>query len=260
MTYRADSSSKIQICHDSPQGDKASEARSGRGPIFLDLEQGSSQWLKHRARTIGASEVSSLLGLNPWQSAEELYAFKTGRKQRPKPNARMKRGTLLEPHIRGVFEMSYGFDLSDTQYSVALDGAEFITASLDGYIDELSAVVEFKAPNAKVIEEANSGRVVDYYYCQLQHQMLVMQCERALFVCFDGRWITEPVAVRRDDRYCEIIRERCILFHLMVEANSPFQKAELDLFSLHPYLTSREARFFYEPWHRLLRSTQARAD
>ena len=40
--------------------------------------QGSAEWLKSRSETIGGSEISTILGLNPYQNVKQLIKQKTG--------------------------------------------------------------------------------------------------------------------------------------------------------------------------------------
>lgn len=60
------------------------------------------EFLARRRKGIGGSDISAILGLNPWKSAFELYLDKTGRLEdnfTPEQEERMKWGTILEDVI-----------------------------------------------------------------------------------------------------------------------------------------------------------------
>lgn len=75
--------------------------KPSNGAKFLgDFPSGSPQWHELRADGIGGSEVGTILGLNPWESAYYLWASKTG-KIPPKvlDSFAVTLGNLLEPVI-----------------------------------------------------------------------------------------------------------------------------------------------------------------
>ena len=55
------------------------------------------EWLTHRRRNIGASEIAALFGESPWTSPFKLSAVKAGLVPNDEENAAMRRGRLLEP-------------------------------------------------------------------------------------------------------------------------------------------------------------------
>lgn len=64
----------------------------------------SPEWHKLRARGIGGSEVGTICGLNPWESAYTLWAKKTGRiESNIAQTDAMEWGTRLEPVIIDKF-------------------------------------------------------------------------------------------------------------------------------------------------------------
>lgn len=64
------------------------------------VECGShDQWIEERSKTIGASEAASVLGLNPYQSAFDVWAEKTGKNAPKEDRLVMRRGRDLEQMI-----------------------------------------------------------------------------------------------------------------------------------------------------------------
>lgn len=74
--------------------------------VFLGkFESNSPEWLKLReGANIGGSDVSTICGLNPWESPFTYWAKKTKRiESNFEPNEAMEWGTLLEPVIMEKF-------------------------------------------------------------------------------------------------------------------------------------------------------------
>lgn len=63
------------------------------------LDMSKDQWLEHRYNGIGGSEVSSVLGLNPYKSSAELWWEKVLRVNRTEENQAMHWGKALEDVI-----------------------------------------------------------------------------------------------------------------------------------------------------------------
>ena len=64
------------------------------------FDSGSDEWHELRSHGIGGSEIGTILGLNPWESAYYLWATKTGQLP-PKQldSFAVKLGNWLEPMI-----------------------------------------------------------------------------------------------------------------------------------------------------------------
>lgn len=74
----------------------------------LPAEAPRAVWLAERRRSIGGSDASTLLGLNPYSSLMALWLDKTG--QLPDittPTSAMEWGVLLEPVVRDWFATTY---------------------------------------------------------------------------------------------------------------------------------------------------------
>ncbi len=72
--------------------------------LFGKAEPGSATWLKWRRESITGSDVSSIVGLNPWKSALTLYYEKTGELLEREATTRMMLGNYLEAGIAEMFQ------------------------------------------------------------------------------------------------------------------------------------------------------------
>jgi len=70
-----------------------------------------SDHMEARKGSIGSSEISSILGLNKYQTPRDLWLLKTGRSEAFKGNEFTRAGHLLEPVIATMFEEETGFQI-----------------------------------------------------------------------------------------------------------------------------------------------------
>ena len=127
------------------------------------------EWLKERQYSIGMSDVSAVLGHNPYKSNVDLYFEKVNGVKPIDDNLNMRLGRDLEPIIKKLFEEETGLKVFndnkirfDRRYS-------FLTANLDGFVTKERVPVEYKTMTFW------DGDIPDYYYCQIQGQMMVTQ-------------------------------------------------------------------------------------
>lgn len=145
------------------------------------LEQGTPEWLAWRAGGVGASESSAILGLNPWETVDSLRA------KRLAPagdggNEHTRRGHKLEPVARSLYEALMGWEA--TPCCGEHDEFPWLRASFDGLRADGRLVVEIKAPSLKWHNHVLEEGVPDWYYCQVQHQLLVSGAVLGHFVSY----------------------------------------------------------------------------
>jgi putative phage-type endonuclease len=151
---------------------------------YLQLVQGSPEWLEHRKKYRNASETPAVMGVSPWVKPEQLRAYRSGEKTQY-VNPAMKHGMALEPLARAVYEGETGLVLEPC---VMVDG--LYSASLDGITFEEDIILEIKCPMkgkaSETWQEVASGRVPEHYYWQIQHQLMISGAERCDLWVFDG--------------------------------------------------------------------------
>ena len=166
----------------------------------VGLEQGTEQWLRWREEGVGSSDATALMGHFGG------IARKAKEKDRA-PNARMQRGTALEPFARVLFiELTGKFIMPGCFQSRS---HPFMRASLDGISEDRKLVVEIKSPSWKVHDLALRGQVVNYYRPQCQHQLFVTGLESMVFFSYfpDAAEPDQRYAFVRVDRDVEMQRE-----------------------------------------------------
>ncbi len=183
---------------------------------FLQLEQGTSEWLELRKTKITATDATVIMGASHWKTKLQLFREKLSDAPPFPPNDRMQRGLDLEPIARGLFNIQTGFDVSP-----AVIVKDWAMASLDGISACGKYVVEIKCPGEKDHSIALSGKVPDHYYPQLQHQMWVCDVDHMYYYSFDGA-DGVIVVVEKDEGYIEkMIAEEFKFYMCMQEKKEP---------------------------------------
>jgi len=150
-------------------------------PTEVVVEQGTTIWHEFRSLGFGASEANIIAGQSKWKSVVDLWAAKTGRPTEPFiMSAAVQHGIDTEPEARERFIEATGINMTPKCYVSSKH--DFIRASLDGISDCNRVILEIKCPSALGIHMATvKGKVPDYYYPQLQHQLYVTGADVACF-------------------------------------------------------------------------------
>jgi len=160
---------------------------------------GSLAWLQLRHRSpegkciVGASEVATIMGCNPYSTVSELGARKLMTPTVGEQNDAMVRGNVLEPallqHASDVLQQEI-----ETPEVMYLHGR--IIATLDGRGTETpDLIVEAKTSNHYGLGEP----LPDSWYWQAQAQMHCTEAERIVFIILDRHLRLGFEYVHRDD-------------------------------------------------------------
>ncbi len=189
---------------------------------LIDCEQGSQEWLALRKTKITATDANIIMGASHWKTRIQLYHEKLSNDAAMIANARMQRGTDLEPIARDLFNLKTGWNMKP-----AVVVKDWLMASLDGRDDDIGCIVEIKCPGDKDHATALKNKVPDHYYPQLQHQMYVAGVQMAYYFSFDGI-DGVIVKVKREDDYIEKMLEEEKKFYECLTNRTPPEPAEGD--------------------------------
>lgn len=151
----------------------------------VNLKQGSPEWLDFRTRHRMASETAPIMGVCPYQTASHIRKVKLGKVGHNYINDAMQQGINQEPIARAA----YGEMYEPIRPAVFVYGD--YGASLDGITLLQDAIVEIKTPygNAKKSARwmmAQRGELTPTDNIQIQHQMMVTQCQQAYLWVWDA--------------------------------------------------------------------------
>jgi putative phage-type endonuclease len=136
---------------------------------IIDLKQNTPEWLEFRRLHLGASDAAVILGLNPWKTKKQLWEEKMFGWEEPMTD-KMKEGQKMEPIARLAFQKETGLVVNPI---VGVhDELDWMSASFDGLTEDLRHGIEIKCGRSSH-KLALMGKIPNYYYPQLQHQICV---------------------------------------------------------------------------------------
>lgn len=127
-------------------------------------------WLEARKKGLGGSEIASILGLNPYSSALDVFLDKTGQTPPIEDNKYMKAGRKLEPIIVDYFAEETGLkpiEGFEEDVIIKHKDFDFLLGTPDRFIldqDGKVYVLECKSTQ----KEISSDNLPEAWFCQLQ--------------------------------------------------------------------------------------------
>lgn len=163
--------------------------------------QGSQQWLSLRKNSVSATDISKIMGINPFCSAYKCYQEKMGLIEPQKANEKMKQGSLLEEEARQWFNENMEQDFKPVV--IQHETYEWQIASLDG-MNSRGEILEIKC-GAKSHEQALNYEIAPYYYSQLQWQLYLSDQNLVWYFSYRSPEDNKFWRVDRDNDYIEKI-------------------------------------------------------
>lgn len=159
-----------------------------------------SDWLKNRIFGVGGSEISAVVGCNPYMDNVTLWEIKTGLRQdddiSDKPYVQY--GTQAEEHLRALFALDFSQYkvMHEENNSFTNDRYPFAQTSLDGWLEDENGrlgILEIKTTEILRAGQMEKwkDRIPMNYYCQVCFYMAVMEADFAVLKAqlktdFDG--------------------------------------------------------------------------
>jgi putative phage-type endonuclease len=169
--------------------------------VEMKILSSHEEWLKNRMNGIGGSEISAVIGCNPYMTNVDLWELKTGRRQAEDISEKpyVKYGNQAEMYLRGLFRLDfpeYKVDYIENN-SFRNEKYPWALASLDGWItdkDGRKGILEIKTSevlSSQHREKWKGDHVPMNYYCQTIFYMAVLEADFAcikaqLKTVFDG--------------------------------------------------------------------------
>lgn len=168
--------------------------------VEMTVLKNREEWLKNRFNGIGGSEISAVIGCNPYLDNVTLWEYKTGKKEpediSDKPFVRY--GTDAEYHLRELFKLD--FPQYEVEYvennSFKNDKFPWALASCDGWLTDAEGrrgILEIKTTEIlqSMQKEKWRERIPQNYYCQCLFYMAVLEADfcvlkAQLKTVFDG--------------------------------------------------------------------------
>src|SRR5882762_4567988 len=156
---------------------------------ILNLEQGSSDWLRWREGGLGSSDAPVILGVSPWVTPKELFERKLKIRAPQRTNSSMQRGKDFEPIVRKIYENLFGYSVEPI--CGVHDSIPWLKVSLDGWNQEKKIAVEIKVPSKTDHLCALSRKIPEKYIPQCNHQLLVSEARMLHYVSYNPHFTKE---------------------------------------------------------------------
>ena len=171
------------------------------------------QWLKARTKFIGGSDISCILGMNPYKTNVQLYKEKKGLVMPDdlSDNALVQYGTKAEEHIRALFAL----DHPELKVEYVPENSwrnskfPFAACSLDGWLTDekgRKGILEIKTASITSGQQANKwkGAIPDNYYCQVLFYLGVTEWQFVdLRANLKYQFPNEPLKIITNDYHIE---------------------------------------------------------
>ncbi len=231
-----------------------------------------SEWLKFRENGIGASEIATIMGLNRYKSAHQLFYEKVEGATEQEDSIAMFMGRYNEDSIADLWQYWETDQLTMMQnyaekkvirkcrkINAYLINPEFphLFASLDRVINkngtDKEQALELKTISAFSSDQWISG-IPPQYIVQLQQQLLVADLEEGeLCILKDGRYM-EVYSFRRNEEIINSIIEQSTKFwNNVLEARKlnlqgcPFEHLEPEIDHIEAYADFLNEKFTATP-------------
>lgn len=145
--------------------------------VLEKVSANRADWLDRRSRSVGSSEIATIVGLNKYQTPLQLWMQKTGRLPPPEDNDAMRLGRLMESFIGEKFARDNNKILEPADVLLCHEIHDAFTASPDFWVvgDGLGVegVVECKNVSYRRASEWADGDCPDHAQVQLQWQLAI---------------------------------------------------------------------------------------
>ena len=159
------------------------------------------EWLKGRGHTIGGSDASAIVGMNPYKTNQDLWLEKTGQAvpEDISDKPYVKYGQEAEPLLRELFKLDHPqYDVFYEENILFLnDHYPWGHYSADGWLVEKNTgrkgILEIKTTEIlqSMQKEKWNKQIPDNYYLQILHGLLIMEADFVILkaqlkTVFDG--------------------------------------------------------------------------
>lgn len=182
---------------------------AGYKPIII-RPKSHEEWLKAREDGIGASEVSAIVGLNPWETPYSLYLKKTHQVPPTEENDAMRRGHYLEDAVVQWWMHETGEQVikaSAADIIYVNPEHPYMRVTPDRIVKGRNKILEVKSTAIQMGET-----IPDYYLCQVTYQMYVTGIHNAELIYIQGGLTFGRFIVDYDEEFAEYLAQKVTEF------------------------------------------------
>ncbi|SIQ88758.1 putative phage-type endonuclease [Domibacillus enclensis] len=170
------------------------------------LNMSRHDWLQERNKGIGGSDAGTILGLNKYRTAFELWLEKTGQvTPQELDNEAIYWGNEMENVVAKEFEKRTDKKVRRSNFMYSHPDYPFIKANVDRMVVGESALLECKTASAYLAKEWEADEIPDTYLVQIQHYLGVTGKEKGYAAVLVGgnKFIWKEI--ERDEELIQMI-------------------------------------------------------
>jgi len=175
------------------------------------------QWLKLRQTGLGGTDVAAVLGLSPYKTALDVYLEKTGAKQPPRDNVKMKAGRMLEDVVALWWALENGYKVR-RDFKVRFHHKHrCLLANIDRLIvangsNRGSGVLEVKTTSGFVFKRWEEKGLPPDTYCQIMHYLNVTGHRWGRVAILVDGYDLRDIPVVYDKEYIDLMTRQLLSF------------------------------------------------
>ena len=157
------------------------------------------EWLESRTKGLGGTDISAVVGMNPWKTAIDVYLGKLGLSEPKDVTEPMEWGTYQEQGIRSAYERRTNWKV-EVPTLLHHPQVQFVLGTPDGIVPDAARGLEIKTSAFKTSEwgKPGSDEVPVHYSLQCAQYMAITGLEVwDLAVLFSGNRL-EIFTLRRN--------------------------------------------------------------
>lgn len=177
------------------------------------LEMTHEEWLHDRNKGIGGSDVATVLGLNKWKSAYQLWLEKTGQVGLEYTESEPAYwGNVLEEIVAKEFQERTGKKVRRQNKVFAHQNYPFLRANIDRDVVGENAILECKTAHFFLGKDWEGEEIPLSYLCQVQHYMNVLNRDYAYIAVLIGGQKFIWKKIERDQELIDLITNQLVEF------------------------------------------------
>ncbi len=182
---------------------------------------------------IGSSDAATIFGVNPWQTAFQLWQRKTDKVPDLEENERMFWGTELEAPVASAWSRRTGIKIRRHRKAYRHKEHPFILCHVDRLIE--GGVLEVKTAGAYSIRYWADGEIPDMYMIQVQHQLMCTGREHGrLVVLLGGQEMRDYEIVANPALQRAMLEEDLKFWECVTNDSPPPARTAADIEAMYP--------------------------
>lgn len=167
------------------------------------------EWLQHRQKGIGGSDVGAILGVNKWKSPIKVYLDKVEEITEVQEQSEAAYwGNNLEDMVAKEFAKRTGKKVRKRNELMQHNKYPWMIANIDREVVGEKSILECKTANQYLAKEWENDNIPASYILQCQHYMAVMDYERCYIACLIGGQRFVHYTIDRDEELITVLIEK----------------------------------------------------